>query len=177
MNTGLIVVIAVAALVAVPLLLASRKPDVFRVQRSLRIAAPPDRIFPWLQDFQRWQQWSPYEVKDPAMRRTHSGAASGPGAIYEWNGNKNVGSGRMEILQAAVPSRLLIDLQFITPFRNHCTATFTLAGDGNATTVTWEMQGPALFMSKLMQVFMDMDRMVGRDFEVGLASLEALAEK
>jgi Polyketide cyclase / dehydrase and lipid transport len=169
--------ILVAALLLVVLLLAARKPDVFVVQRSIRIAAPATQIFPHLDDFHRWKPWSPFENKDPAMQRTYSGAPSGKGAVYEWTGNSKVGSGRMEILQADAPSKTVIDLQFITPFRNHCVAEFSLSGNDDDTTVLWEMKGPAPFVSKLMQVFMNMDRMIGRDFETGLASLKAVVER
>jgi hypothetical protein len=169
--------VLVAAGIAIVVMLALRKPDVYRIARSTRIAAPAAQIFPYIEDFNRWSLWSPFESKDPAMRRTHSGAVRGAGAIYEWSGNRKVGSGRMQVLQVDAPSKAVIDLQFITPFRNHCVAEFTLRGDGADTTVEWEMKGPAPFASKLMQVFMNMDRMIGADFELGLASLKRVAER
>ncbi len=111
------------------------------------------------------------------MKRSYSGAASGKGAVYAWEGNKNVGSGRMEILDTSAPSKIVIKLDFLKPFEGHNTAEFTMLPQGDATSVTWLMHGPAPFMSKLMQVFMNLDTMIGKDFETGLANLKNLTEK
>jgi hypothetical protein len=111
------------------------------------------------------------------MKRTYGSADSGKGAVYAWDGNKNVGSGRMEILEAATPSKIVIKLDFFTPFEGHNTAEFTMLPQGDATNLTWLMHGPAPFMSKLMQVFINIDRMIGKDFEAGLANLKRLTEK
>ncbi len=162
--------------IVVVLVIASTKPGTFRVQRSAAIQAPPEKIFACLNDFHRWPSWSPWEKMDPAMQRTHAGAESGKGAVYSWKGNKKVGEGRMEIVESAAPSRLLIKLDFLIPFEAHNTAEFTLAAQGNSTTVTWAMTGPQPFMFKVMTVFMNMDKMVGKDFETGLANLKAVAE-
>jgi hypothetical protein len=148
-----------------------------RVQRATSIKAPADRIFPLINDFHQWRTWSPYESKDPAMKRSYDGAESGKGAVYAWDGNKNVGSGRMEILEASAPSKITIKLDFFKPFEGHNTAEFTMLPQGDVTNLTWTMVGPAVFMSKLMQVFINLDHMIGRDFEVGLANLKKLAEK
>lgn len=164
-------------LVAALLIFAATKPDTFRVQRATSIAAPPDKIFALINDFHSWGSWSPYEKKDPTMKRTLTGAASGKGAVYEWDGDSNVGKGRMEIMESSPPSKIAIALDFVKPFEAHNTVEFTLASEDEATTVTWDMQGPAPFVSKVMQVFFDMDRMVGQDFEAGLANLKALAEQ
>jgi hypothetical protein len=169
------VVIALAA--AVVLILAMTKPDMFRIQRVATIEAPAASIFAWISDFHRWGSWSPWENRDPAMKRTFAGAESGKGAVYAWEGNKNVGSGRMEILDASVPSKITIKLDFFKPFEAHNTAEFTMLPQGGATTVTWVMHGPATFMSKVMHVFMNIDKMVGKDFEAGLANLKKLTEK
>jgi hypothetical protein len=136
-------------------------------------------IFPLINDFHRWGTWSPWENKDPAMKRTYSGAQSGKGAVYAWDGNRNVGSGRMEILDASSPSKITIKLDFFKPFEGHNTAEFTMLpqGDAATTNITWVMHGPAPFMSKVMQVFMNLDRMIGRDFEIGLANLKRQTEK
>ncbi len=174
---ALIVVGLLAVLIAVVLILAVTKPDTFRVERTTSIKAPPERIFPLLNDFQSWSAWSPYEKKDPAMKRTFSGPPSGKGAIYEWDGDKNVGQGRMEIMRSTPPSNVTLDLDFVKPFEAHNTVVFTLAPQGDSTIVTWAMQGPANFISKVMRVFINMDKMVGTDFEAGLANLKALAEK
>ena len=172
-----VIAILLAAAIAVVLILASRKPDTLRVQRAAAIHAPPEKIFPLINDFHRWASWSPYEVKDPDMQRTFSGANSGKGAVYAWNGNRQVGSGRMEILDAPAPSKVVIQLDFLKPFEAHNTAEFTFVPQGDTTNVTWLMHGPAPLMSKVMQVFINLDHMIGRDFEAGLANLKKLAEK
>jgi carbon monoxide dehydrogenase subunit G len=171
----LIAVIVILAVVVV-LVLASREPDHFRVQRSASIDAPPARIFPLINDFHRWGAWSPYEHKDPDMKRTFSGAGSGQGSIYEWAGNSNIGSGRMEIVESSAPSRVAIQLDFLKPFKAHNMATFTMEPAGRGTNVTWAMDGPTPFVGKIMHVFFNMDRMVGTDFEAGLVNLKTAAE-
>ncbi len=172
-----IIAVILAIAIAVVLILAATKPNTLRVQRATSIRAPADRIFPMINDFQQWRVWSPCENKDPAMKRTYEGPDSGKGAVYAWDGNKNVGSGRMEILEASVPSRITIKLDFFKPFEGHNTAEFTMLPQGDVTNLTWTMHGPAVFMSKVMQVFMNFDKMVGKDFEAGLASLKSAAEK
>ena len=172
-----IIAIVLAIAIAIVLILAATKPDTFSVQRATAVRAPPETIFSLINDFHRWGTWSPYENKDPAMKRSYSGADSGKGAVYGWEGNKNVGSGRMEILDASAPSKIVIKLDFFTPFEGHNTAEFTMLPQGDATSVTWLMHGPAPFMSKVMQVFMNMDSMIGKDFEIGLANLKRLTEK
>jgi len=153
------------------------RPDTFRVQRMTTIKAPPEKIFPHLNDFQRWPAWSPYEKKDPAMKRTLSGAPSGKGAVYEWEGNKEIGQGRMEIVATAPPSQLTLKLDFLKPFEAHNMVDFTLEPRGESTQVTWAIHGPSPFMAKVMGLVMDMDRMIGQDFEAGLASLKTVSEK
>ena len=153
------------------------RPDTFRVQRMTTIKAPPEKIFPHLNDFQRWPAWSPYEKKDPAMKRTLSGAPSGKGAVYEWEGNKEIGQGRMEIVATEPPSQLTLKLDFLKPFEAHNMVDFTLEPRGESTQVTWAIHGPSPFMAKVMGLVMDMDRMIGQDFEAGLADLKALSEK
>ena len=172
-----IIAIVLAIAIAIVLILAATKPDTFSVQRATAVRAPPETIFSLINDFHRWGTWSPYENKDPAMKRSYSGADSGKGAVYGWEGNKNVGSSRMEILDVSAPSKIVIKLDFFTPFEGHNTAEFTMLPQGDATSVTWLMHGPAPFMSKVMQVFMNMDNMIGKDFEMGLANLKRLTEK
>jgi len=172
-----IIAVVLAIAIAIILILAAAKPDRFRVQRATTVKAPPERIFPLINDFHQWATWSPYENKDPAMKRSYSGEASGKGAVYAWEGNKNVGSGRMEILDASAPSKIVIKLDFFTPFEGHNTAEFTMLPQGDATNVTWLMYGPLPFMGKIMHVFVNMDRMVGKDFEIGLANLKRVTEK
>lgn len=168
-----VIVVAVAGI----LIYAATKPDAFRVQRSVAIKAPPERIVALIQDLHGWAAWSPYEKKDPAMKRTFSGAQSGKGAIYEWDGDRNVGAGRMEILEAG-PAKVVIKLDFLKPFEGHNTAEFTLLPQADSTTaVTWAMYGPSPYIAKIMQTFFSMDKMVGTDFEAGLRSLKAVAER
>ena len=156
--------------------LAVTRPSQFRVQRSARIKAPPSKIFSYLDDFHRWGEWSPWEKLDPALKREYSGAARGKGAAYAWEGNRKVGQGRMEIVDLSAPNKLTVKLDFLQPFEAHNTAEFTLAPDGDATEVTWAMYGPSPFVTKVMGVFIDMNKLVGKDFESGLANLKALAE-
>ena len=170
---GLVVVVLVGALLAY----AATKPDSMHVQRAASIKAPPDKIFPLINDFHSWSSWSPYEKLDPAMKRTYSGAANGKGAVYEWEGNSQVGQGRMEITDTSHPSRVTIKLDFIKPFEGHDVAEFALVPQGDSTTVTWTMDGPSPYVAKLMGVFVNMDTMIGKDFETGLANLKGLAEK
>src|ERR1700720_4181410 len=176
-----IIAVVLAIVIAIVLILAAPKPNTFSVQRATTVKAPPERIFPLINDFHQWGSWSPYENKDPAMKRSFSGAADGRGAVYGWEGNKNVGSGRMEILDASKPSKIVIKLDFFTPFEGHNTAEFTMLPQGDATNlttnVTWLMHGPSRFIGKIMHVFINMDRMVGKDFESGLANLKRLTEK
>jgi hypothetical protein len=174
-----IVVVAVIILIllAAVLVYAAARPNTFRVQRTARIQAPPETIYALITDFHRWRAWSPYEARDPAMQRTFSGAPSGLGAAYAWEGNKNIGAGHMQIIEASAPSRVLIDLNFLRPFKARNVAEFTIEPRGDASEVTWAMYGPNLFVGKVMGLFINMDRMIGRDFEQGLANLKAAAEK
>jgi uncharacterized protein YndB with AHSA1/START domain len=170
------IALVLAVAIAIVLIFAMTKPDTFRVERAAAIEAPPERIFALIDDFHHWGSWSPWEGRDPAMKRSFEGAAGGKGAIYAWEGNKNVGTGRMEILSAVPSSTIVIKLDFIKPFEAHNTAEFTLLPQGGATAVTWAMHGPASFMHRMMEVFMNMDRMIGKDFEAGLANLKKLSE-
>src|SRR6476469_3355634 len=138
-----IIALVLVAAVAVVLILAATKPNTFSVRRATTIKAPPGKVFPLINDFHQWGSWSPYEHKDPAMKRSYSGTESGKGAIYAWDGNKNVGSGRMEILEASVPSKITIKLDFFKPFEGHNTAEFTMLPQGYVTKLNWTMHGPA----------------------------------
>ena len=177
-KTVSIIVVAVLVVgIAAVLVLAATKPDTFSVQRAMSIKAPPERLFALINDLHGWGAWSPYEKKDPAMKRTYSGVANGKGAVYEWDGNKNVGKGRMEITDTSPPSKITIKLDFISPFEGHNIAEFTMDAKGDATNVVWSMVGPTSYFAKILHVFMNMDKMVGDDFEIGLANLKSLAEK
>jgi uncharacterized protein YndB with AHSA1/START domain len=170
---GIVVVVAIAAV----LIYAATKPDTFRVERSLAMNAPPEKIFPYITGLKRWQEWSPYEGRDPAMKRSYSGAESGKGAVYEWDGDKNVGKGRMEVLDETPPNKVVIKLDFIKPFEGHNTAELTVQPKGGQTVVTWAMYGLSPFMSKLIGTFINLDDMIGRDFADGLAKLKTIVEK
>lgn len=173
-----LIVLGVLALgVVVVLALAATKPDVFTVQRTASIKAPPEKIFPLINDFKQWTAWSPYEKVDPGMKRTYGATTAGKGATYAWDGNKNVGSGSMEILDAPAPQKVTIKLDFTKPFEAHNIAEFTLVPAGDVTNVTWSMRGPTPFFGKIIHVFMDMDKMVGGSFAEGLGNLKAIAEK
>lgn len=173
---GIIVAALLVAVAVVPVL-AATKPDRFHVERTASIKAPPERIFPLINDFRSWSGWSPYEKKDPAMKRAFSGAAAGKGAVYEWDGDRNVGSGRIEIADASPPSKVTIKLDMIKPFDAHNIVEFTLEPRGEATNVTWAMNGQVPYLAKIVHVIFNMDRMVGSDFEAGLANLKVLAER
>jgi uncharacterized protein YndB with AHSA1/START domain len=176
LTTIVIAAIVAFALVGAVLVFAATRSDEFRVERAATIKAPPERIYALINDLHGWNAWSPWEKLDPAMKRSFSGAASGRGAIYEWAGNGKVGAGRMEITEASAPSRITIKLDFLRPFEGHNVAQFTLAGTGAATNVTWAMQGRQNFICKVMSLVMSMDRMIGGQFETGLANLKAIAE-
>jgi hypothetical protein len=129
-----------------------------------------------LSDLHSWKQWSPYEEKDPNMKRTFGGADKGKGATYEWDGNNEVGAGSMDISDATAPSKLSINLHFTKPFKGENVAEFNVVPQGEATKVTWAMQGHSAFMCKVMQIFFNMDDMLGKDFDKGLAKLKTTAE-
>ena len=167
---------SVVALVSAVLLYAATKPDTFRVQRSISIQAPPEKIFAVLNDFHQSVAWSPYEKKDPAMKRVFSGPESGKGAVYQFEGNKEVGKGRLTITETTPPSKIVIALDFEEPFEGHNLVEYTLDAKGGSTNVTWAMHGPQPYIGKVISLFVDCDKMIGKDFEVGLANLKALSE-
>ena len=168
-------VIAVVALVAV-LAFAATRPNHFRVERRTVVTAEPQVIFDSLNQFSQWASWSPWEKLDPTMQKQHSGPEAGVGSSYSWNGNKKVGTGSMEILESNAPTHLKVKLDFLKPFEAHNTAEFSLTPVQGGTEVVWAMYGPSPFISKLMGLFMNMDKMIGKDFEEGLANLKSVAE-
>lgn len=167
-------VLVVGVLVA--LLLAARRPDTFQVKRSATINAPADKIYPLVADFRRWPEWSPYETRDPNMKRSYGATSSGKGATYGWDGDSNVGAGRMEIVEANAPGKVSLKLDFNRPFEAHNIVDFTFVPQGEATVVTWDMHGPTPFFAKIVHLFIDMDKMVGGDMEAGLAKLKSATE-
>lgn len=171
-----IIALTIIVLIAALLVYAATRPDTFRLQRSTTIDAPPEKIFPFISDFHQWLFWSPWEKLDPQLKRSYGGATQGKGARYDWEGNGNVGTGGMEILETA-PSMIKLKLDFLKPFEAHNFAEFTLEPRGGATNVTWAMYGPQPFMAKVMNVFGMTERMVGPQFETGLVNLKTIAEK
>ena len=169
----IVIVVVVLALLAY----AATRPDTFRVERSANMKAPPDKVYAVLADFKQWGAWSPWEKKDPAMKRTFGATTSGKGAHYAWEGNKDVGKGSMEITDTTPPTRLLLRLDFIEPFEAHNNVEFALTPAGDVTTVKWTIYGPMPYISKVISVFCSMDSMIGKDFEEGLANLKAVVEK
>jgi uncharacterized protein YndB with AHSA1/START domain len=168
----------VVSLLAAGLMFAiARKPAHFRIQRSTRIGVPREKLFAYVSDLHNFDAWSPWAQLDPAMRKTHFGAASGVGAGYEWQGNNKVGHGRMEIVEAVAPERVLIKLDFLKPFEAHNMAEYLLVERDGETEFTWAMFGPNNFTSKAMSLFFNMDKMVGAQFEQGLRELKTVAER
>jgi len=172
----LLALLALLVLVGVLLVVILTRPNTFHVERTAVIHAPADVVFARLEDLHKWPDWSPWEKLDPAMQRTFSGADKGVGAVYAWKGNDKVGEGRMTINEAAAPSKLGLQLEFLEPFASTNRTTFELAPADGGTRVRWAMDGPHNFMSKAMCLVMDMDKQVGGDFEKGLASLDAVAQ-
>jgi len=166
----------VAALIVVILAYAATRPDTFRVARSIVVNAPADAIFPLINDYRRWPTWSPYEAKDPQMKRTYGSTTSGKGATYAWEGDSNVGAGNMAITNSLPPSKVQIKLNMLKPFEAHNDVTFMIEPNGDASRVTWDMQGPVPYFAKVVHVFFNVDKMVGSDFEAGLANLKRVAE-
>lgn len=171
----IVVVLVIFAIVAV---VAMRTPDTFRVERSIVIKASAEKVFALINDFHNFGAWSPWEKLDPNMVRTLSGSPSGTGAVYQWRGNAKAGAGRMEIIESQPSTKVRMRLDFLKPFKSTSTADYLLEPQPDSTTrVTWSMYGPSAFASKVMQVFITMDSMLGGDFETGLQQMKAAAEK
>lgn len=171
------ILIVLVVVIAAVLVYAATRPNDFVVTRSASIKAPAETIFPLINDFRRWPEWSPFEKLDPQMQRTLSGADSGKGAAYAWEGNSKAGKGRMEITNSVPSSQVALKLDFEKPFRANNTVDFTLSPSGEGTTVTWAMRGARPFIAKLMGLFMNFDALIGRDFEAGLDNLRRATER
>jgi hypothetical protein len=168
-----IAIILVVVLAALTVFIATR-PSEFRIARSRTVSAPPEVVHAYVNDFRKWSEWSPWEKRDPALRREFSGAPAGPAAVYSWVGNKEVGEGRMTITDSRPPQSITIRLEFIKPFAATNAAQFDFAQRGSGTNVTWAMSGRRNFIAKAISVFMDLDKMVGTEFEKGLATLDTV---
>lgn len=166
----------IALAIAAVLIYAATKPDSFTLQRSAAIAAPPEKLYPLIADVKAFNTWNPWARKDPASKMAYEGPASGVGAAYSWD-SEQLGAGRMQITEATAPSRVAARLEFKRPFETTNRVEFTLQPQGAQTQVTWAMSGPMPYLSKLMTTFVSMDKMVGSDFEAGLANLKTVAEK
>lgn len=168
--------IAVAVLVVLLIAVILTRPAEYTVVRSKTMAAPPATVYAQIADFHRWPQWSPWEHRDPAMKRDFSGAPAGKGAVYSWVGNKDVGEGRMTITDARPDEQVAIRLEFVEPFASTSNTSFVLVPNPQGgTNVTWSMTGQNNFVTKAMSVFMSMDKMIGNDFEQGLAKLDSVS--
>lgn len=170
------ILIALAAIVVLFVVIVALQPSEFRVVRSATMSVPPPAVFPHVNDFHHWEAWSPWAKIDPAMKQTYEGAPAGTGAIYSWIGNKKVGEGRMTIMESRRSDLVRIKLEFLKPFQATNTAEFTFQPQGEQTLVTWSMFGVKNFFMKAFGLFMNMDKLVGGDFEKGLASMKAVVE-
>ena len=168
--------IAFSVLIGSVLVIAAARPDTIVVRRTATIQAPPEQLTRLIANFHNWGAWSPYEKLDPIMKRTFSGRTHGPGAIYAWEGNAKAGAGRMKIVDVSA-SRVAIELEFVKPFETRNVAEFTFQPSGDATTVTWSMRGPNVFLGKVAGLFLNLDRVIGHHFETGLGNLKAIAER
>jgi hypothetical protein len=171
------VALGLVAALAVFVVVVATRPSEFRIARSLTMHAPDTVVFALIDDFHAWQQWSPWEKRDPDMKKEFSGPASGAGAVYSWQGNDEVGSGRMTITGSDPSRQVDIELEFLKPWRTTSETHFTIVPKGDDVEVTWAMQGQSDFAGKAMGLFMDMDSLVGKDFEAGLVAMKQLAEQ
>jgi len=177
LKTLIVIAVLVAVLGGGVVAYAATRPDTFRIQRSAIITAPPEKVFAIINDFQKWPSWSPWQTLDPDMKTTTSGPATGKGAVSSWDGNSKVGAGRTEITESIAPSRITMKLDMARPFEAHNIVEYTLEPKGDTTSVTWAMHGAQPILAKVVSLFMDCDKMVGKDFEQGLANLRALSEQ
>jgi hypothetical protein len=171
-----IILIALAVAVAVFAIVVALQPAEFRVARSTTMAAPPQVVFAQVDDLRKWEGWNPWQKVDPAMKLNFTGPPAGPGASYSWVGNKEVGEGRLTIVESRPNDLVRIKLEFMKPFTATNMATFTFMPQGNQTAVTWSMEGRNNFFAKALHLVMNMDRMVGGEFEKGLADMKRIAE-
>jgi len=171
-----IILIALAVIVVVLIVIVALQPSEYRVARSTTISAPPAAVFAQVNDFHKWEAWNPWGKIDPAMKQAYEGAPAGIGAIYTWTGNKEVGEGRMTITESCPSELIRITLEFFKPFAATNTAEFTFKPEGNQTAVTWSMFGEKNFMAKVIHLFMSMDKMIGGQFEKGLADMKSIVE-
>jgi uncharacterized protein YndB with AHSA1/START domain len=173
---GIVAGVGVLAIIGL-LVYAATFSDSFQVQRTQRISASPEKVFPLINNMHAMNTWNPFSEADPEIKITYTGPDSGKGARYEWTGNSKVGQGSIEITDVAAPSRVALRLDTLKPMEGHHTVVFTLAPNGSDTDVTWVLSGERPFIGKVMDAVFNMDRMVGSQFEKGLAKLKSIAEK
>ena len=173
----LIAVIVIVVVIGAAVVVVAMQPSHYRVQRSATMNAPALVVFNQVNDFHKWETWSPWARLDPNMKTTHEGAPSGNGAVYGWTGNSDVGEGRMTIIDSKPAELVKIKLEFIKPFAATSDTVFSFKPQGNRTAVTWTMDGENNFMGKAMCLVMNIDKMVGGDFEKGLVQMKSVAEK
>src|ERR1700690_671401 len=159
------IIFALGGLTAVALVMAAMRPRSIRIQRSISVSAPPEKVFLLINDFRQWPRWAPQDREDVTMQRSFSGAASGVGAVSEWNSKGNAGKGRMSITDSVPCARVSIKVDFERPFAVHNLNQFVLEPAGPLTKITWTMQGTNLYFMRLMGILMNMDRMMGKHFE------------
>jgi uncharacterized protein YndB with AHSA1/START domain len=178
LKIALIVTIAIVIVITGIALFADTRPNVIQVTRSITIQAPAEKIFPLIDNFHRWPDWAPQDKEDPTMKRIYSGEESGAGAVSDWQGTGNTGKGRMTITESTAPNKLVVRVDFVRPFVAHNVNEFVLqpSDPGGSTKVTWTMRGPNLFFMKVLGVFVNMDRMLGKHFEAGLQNLKSVSE-
>ena len=170
------ILLAVAVIILLFVIVVAMQPADFRITRSTTIAAPAETVFAHVNDFHKWDAWSPWAKLDPAMKQSYEGSAAGTGAIYTWDGNKDVGTGRMTLTESRSNELVRIKLEFLKPFAAVNDTEFTFKSEGNQTAVTWSMTGKNNFIAKAFSLIMNMDKMVGGDFEKGLAQLKPVVE-
>jgi hypothetical protein len=168
------ILIGLAVIIALFLIFVAMRPDTFHVERSANMSAPPEAVFPFVNDLHKWSEWAPWDKLDPNMKKDYEGGP-GPGAKYHWVGNDKVGEGRMTITEAHAPNKVGIKLEFIKPWEATNATTITIMPAGVGSKVTWAMDGSQNFMAKMFGLFMNMDEMIGKDFEAGLATLGNLS--
>ena len=173
----LVILIVIVAAIALLLVVASMKPNNFEVSSSVTIEATSDKISPYIEDYRKWELWSPFEKLDPQIKRIYSGSESGVGAKYRWEGNNKAGVGEMQIIESTPGAKVIMKLDFMKPFAAHNIGEFTMQPDGQGTKVTWLMKGPRPFIGKVMNTIMNIDKMIGSQFEEGLRSLKAKVEE
>jgi hypothetical protein len=178
LKIALIVTLAIVVVITGTILYADTRPNIIQVTRSITIQAPAEKIFPHIDDFHHWPGWAPQDKEDPTMKRIYSGEQSGTGAISDWQGSGNTGKGRMTITESTAPNKVVVKVDFVRPFAAHNVNEFVLQPNepGTSTTVTWTMRGRNMFFMKIMGVFVNMDRMLGKHFEAGLQNLKLVSE-